>query len=177
MEELKAINKRLAERYGKSVFEDKPNFRVVWGGSQYEMRTGTYEKTTEAGLWLGRETCTRNEPKYPMWDEMWILERWCVNENNPEINCKFSYEPLWVFRDARNNPLPYDWEIIEALVNKYLFVTSPKLTDRDYASREEEQKKAEEEAYLDELKHEDAFPNKMYDTKAVTVPSNFERGK
>jgi len=177
MESLEHINRRIVENYGKSTHQDTPLFRVVWGGSQYEMRTGTYEKTTSAGLWLGRETCTRQEPKYPDWADMWILEIFLPNINNPEINCNFSYEPLWVFRDKHQNPLPYDWEIIEAILNKYLSGVHVILTDRDMRAQEEEKKGQETESFLDELRHTDPFKNKMYDSAVVTVPSNFERGK
>lgn len=168
METLEIVNKRLLDNYGVGV-EDQPRYRVVWSTSQYEMLTAIFTKTTEAGIYLGEELATRSTPKYSMYVDYWILEFVEPNLGNPELKAKYSYEPLWIFRDRNNNPLPYDWEVIEKIVYFHIH-KKPPVTERVHAHDFEEQKKREEAETLDFLQHNTPFPNKMYDSKVVTVP-------
>src|SRR5579872_4148122 len=116
MESLEVINQRLVDIYGRSMIQDLPNYRVVWAGSQREVRTGLYAKHTEAGIYLGEAVLTQEVEKYPDWKDYWVLEVPFWNHNNPELKADFSYEPLFFFKDPNGNPLPYDWEVIEKVV-------------------------------------------------------------
>lgn len=174
MESAESINKRLLENYGRGI-ADQPLFRVVYSDSQREKRFGTFMKETEAGIYLGTETCVRDCEKYPFFLNMWILETVKPNFSNPEILEKWSYEPLWVFKDRMQNPLPLDWEIIQKICYFYIHGEPDKRTQRDLDSAEEEKIGQETEMTLDYLKNNKPFPNKMYDSAVITVPSNFTK--
>lgn len=173
MELAESINSRLLESYGRAY--DLPLFRVVYSNSQREKRYGTFIKETEAGLYLGQETCVREVEKYPFYNDMWILEIIQPNISNPEIQEKLSYEPLWVFKDKKGNPLPLDWEIIQKICYFKLHGRSDARTQRDIDSAAEEKLNQEKEMTLDYLQHDKPFPNKMYDGAVVSVPSNFTK--
>lgn len=170
MEDLETVNKRLLDNYGRGVGE-LPAYRIVWGGSQQETRTGLYVKQTEAGIYLGESILTKDVEKYPEWKDYWILEIPQPNIANPELHASISYEPLWIFKDSVDNPLPYDWEVIEKIIYFHQHREAPK-TEKAMEHDFEEAKKKEEEETLDFLKHDEPFPNKMYDSSVVTVPSN-----
>jgi hypothetical protein len=173
METLEVINKRLLDNYGRGI-NDLPNYRVVWSSSQKEVIYGTFEKETTSGIYLGTETCEREVDKYPMYLDMWVLEHIQPNLNNPELRAKFSYEPIYIFKDKYDNALPLDWEVIEKIVYFHIHRVPPP-TNRDLQSREEEKQKKEEAEFLDYLQHDKPFPNKMYDGAVVTVPPNYEK--
>jgi hypothetical protein len=173
MEALEAINERLLANYGRGVSE-LPLFRVVWGGSQREMRTALYMKTTEAGLYLGEEVATRETEKYPEYLDMWILEVILPNDASFEIKAAYSYEMIWAFRDKNNNPLPYDWEVIEKICYCWLHKAAPKSQrelDHDY----KESIMKETAVTLDFLKHDKVLPKRASDAPMVTVPVNYEK--
>lgn len=166
------INKRLLENYGRGVGE-LPKYRLVWGGSQREIRTGLFTKHTEAGIYLGEAVKTEEVPKYPMYDRHWILEYVMPNLNNPELQAKISYEPIFVFRDSQGFPLPYDMEVIEKVIYHHqnpAQIKTPSMLEHEF----EESKKAEEIATLDFLQHDKVFPDRMYDSVIISVPSNYK---
>lgn len=171
MERLEVINQRLIDNYGKSEFEDRSFYRVSWAANEREIITGVFEGRTEAGIYVGTELRTQSVRKYPDWDDYWILEYIQPNLNNHELRANFSYEPIWVFRDSSGNPLPFDWEIIEKIIYFHKYgMSKPKKTQKELDHEQEEVKQQESAALLDELQHDEAFPNKMYDSKVVTVP-------
>lgn len=168
MEQLELVNKRLLDNYGRGVAE-KPLYRIVWSTSQIERRYGTFIKETEAGIFLGYETCERDVPKYQLFRDMWVLEWVQPNIGNNELRADVTYEPLYVFRDRDNNPLPYDWEIIEVIV-KYHQMRVVGKTQAMIDSEEQEKKRLESEAIYDELKQErDAFHGKLHDHEGVVL--------
>lgn len=173
MENLEIVNRRLLETWGRGVNE-YPLYRIVWSTSQLERRYGTFIKETEAGLYLGQETCERIVPKYFADPDTWILEWIQPNINNPELRAKVSYEPLWFFKDREGRPLPYDWEVIEFLIKNHQ--THVVLRNQRMIDSEEEAKKAKEaEEYLDQLKGEASpFHGKLTNGEGIVVPSSYK---
>lgn len=175
MELLEQVNKRLLDNYGRGL-QDLPKYRVVWGGAEKETRTGLFVKHTEAGIYLGEAVLTQEVEKYPQWKDYWILEFIQPNHFNHELKSKYSYEPIWIFKDRNDNPLPYDWEVIEKIVYYHINgQAKPAPTQRQLDHAEEEKIQKEKAETLDYLQHDEAFPDKMYDSKVVTVPSKYER--
>ena len=107
METLEIINKRLKDNYGETV--DKPNFRIVWSETEFENRLTNF--TNEGFELIHPEV--RQLPKYRQWiREKYVLERLTevpiINESElPES--RLSYEPLWVFEDAKGNAVRPTW--------------------------------------------------------------------
>jgi len=176
MEKLEEVNRRLLENYGRGVAE-LPLYRIVWSTNQTERRYGTFIKETPAGIYLGNETCEREVPKYPWAPDYWILEWVQPNVGNPELRAAISYEPLWIFKDKNNNPLPYDWEIIEILVKAHQTRVAPK-NQAMIDGEEAERKRKESEEYYDQLRGEASpFAGKLNvgAREAIVVPRNYEK--
>lgn len=172
MENLEIINRRLLETYGRGIGE-LPLYRIVWSTSQLEKRFGTFIKETESGIYLGEETCEREVPKYFMWPDFWILEFIQPNISNRELLAKVTYEPLWIFKDKENRPLPYDWDILLILIAAHQGRVIPK-TPAQLASEDQEKLEKEQAAYLDELKGEASpFHGKLEkgSREAIVVPN------
>lgn len=173
--DIEALNKRIADIYGKGIDDKSAKYRVVFADYQIETITGWWEKHTEAGLYLGREFCTRTTKKYLMYEGFWLLEYFQLNTSN-EISERFVYDVLWVFRSKDNKPLPPDWEVIEKIVYFHTHKAAPPsqaTLDHDYNERIEKEKIE----MLDFLRHDKTMPDRMFDTPLVTVPANFERNK
>ena len=117
MEQLETINQRLKDFYG--LFENgEPNWRIVWSDDQREKRFGTYEDTTENGIFLCEVTEWRELPKYPFVKHKYILERLIpVPEGNAdELTTKLSYESMWVFQDHFGNSLPPHFDVCQLII-------------------------------------------------------------
>lgn len=113
-EEVKTINQRLIDHYG--LFENgQPRYRVVWSDDEIEKRLTNF---TAEGFELPY-SIVREVPKYRQYiQHKFVLEGLVgVPEYQQEeaLN-KISYEPLWVFQDANNNPLPPKWQVIELVM-------------------------------------------------------------
>lgn len=170
MENLEIVNRRLLESFGRGVNE-LPLYRIVWSTSQMEKRYGTFIKETEAGIYLGQETCEREVPKYSYCPDQWILEWVQPNINNRELLAKISYEPLWVFWDRYGRSLPYDWDIILILVKNHQKRVELR-TDAMIRSAEQDAMDKEAEENLDRLKGEaQPFHGKLSNHEAIVVPN------
>lgn len=119
IEPLEVINRRLVDHYGATEERgvSRPNFRIVWSEDQMEMRRTEF--TDEGFQLLVPEV--RNLPKYRQWvKEKWVLERLTVvpfiNEADLPAS-KLSYEPIWVFEDAKGRALPPAWVIAQFVVD------------------------------------------------------------
>ncbi len=118
-EPLEIINKRLHDTYGET--EEKgnrlPNFRIVWSEDQREKRL--MHHTNEGFQLLNPEV--REVPKYKQWiKEKWVLERLTqvpvIDEKTLPMG-RLSYEPCWVFEDAKGRALPPNWVIAKFCVD------------------------------------------------------------
>lgn len=108
-ETLESINKQLVELFGVDTVTGKPMFRVVESWTQLEKRL---TNVTLEGFQLQYPEVLEL-PKYDQRDidykDKYILERLVVVpvyhlEELP--TAAQSYEPLWVFKDKQDNPLP-----------------------------------------------------------------------
>jgi hypothetical protein len=182
MEELDTINQRLADTYG--LFENGwANWRIVWGDDQREIRFGTFPKFSEAGIYLGEFTGWQEVPKYSQWiKHAWVLERLFPVPalNTKELTSKLSYEPVWVFRDGKDNPLPYNWDVCLIVINSILNESArrmgvkykdPELIEGEAAEIELERiKKLEIELFGNDTEVSDA----LFYKQGIVVPNNFE---
>lgn len=108
-EPIESINEQLISLFGIDSDTGRPMFRVVESWTQYEKRLSN---VTPEGFKL-QHPVVMEKPKYNQNDDDWkdkhILERLVivpvVNQNEIPSSA-MSYEPLWVFKDNFNNPLP-----------------------------------------------------------------------
>lgn len=108
-EPIESINEQLTSLFGIDSDTGRPMFRVVESWTQYEKRLSN---VTPEGFKL-QHPIVMEKPKYDQRDDDWkdkhILERLVivpiVNQNEIPSSA-MSYEPLWVFKDNFNNPLP-----------------------------------------------------------------------
>jgi hypothetical protein len=114
MENISVINKRLIERFGKSI-DGRANFRVVFSDTQFEKRYGTFEVYV-GPLFLREETCLKEVAKYDYIDGKHVLEELRFGDFPDQPFVTSSYEPLWTFMDKDRNPLYPVWEAVEIVV-------------------------------------------------------------
>lgn len=108
-EPIESINKQLVSLFGIDSDTGRPMFRVVSSWDQYEKRLSN---VTPEGMKL-QYPQVMEKPKYNQhdvdWKDKYILERLVIVPlvNQEELPTSgMSYEPLWVFKDNMNNPLP-----------------------------------------------------------------------
>lgn len=111
-ERLSVINQRLLDRYGR-IENGMARWRVVWSTEQFEKRW----VDCVAGIFLASPEI-REVPKYPLNQNFYILEHIMPTAGNPELIEPWSYEPVWTFKDAENNPLPAKWEAVEFIISR-----------------------------------------------------------
>ena len=108
-EPIESINRQLVSLFGIDSDTGRPMFRVVSSWDQYEKRLSNI---TPEGFKL-QYPVVMEKPKYNQndvdWKDKYILERLVIVPlaNQEELPTSgMSYEPLWVFKDNMNNPLP-----------------------------------------------------------------------
>lgn len=169
------INRNLEEIYGKDVSLNLPRYRIVWSSSQREKRLGTFEDWTEGGIYIRTVTEVREVPKYPLYEEYWVLEHLMFNNANPELTEKYSYEPLWVFGANGKGERQPLWKAVEILVHTHQYVKRKKTqVDVDI---EEEIRFQKEKAYFKTIIQNESpyIAGCLADGAAVTVPHNYEK--
>lgn len=119
------INKKLKDQFGAQ--DNLPNFRLARTNDQFE-----YRKVGNVVL--------EYRPKYSYLPRgYWVIERLLpVDGVNAEMlpGVKFSYEPLFVFRNPKNDePIPVVEDIVLALVHSCLFMQG-RATKRDFDAEE-----------------------------------------
>ena len=104
---------------------------------------------------------------------MYILERLVII---PDMNAhelpteKLSYEPIWVYRDVQDNPLPPLWDVTKIIVDT-LYAALGKKSLRNYVENPDENKekrikKIQEELFGNETDVSDALTYKS----GIVVP-------
>jgi hypothetical protein len=149
---IDSINKRLLENY--RVLDGRPIYRIVWSDDQLEKRFSN--KWTD---WCGpiiirsEYSATRTIKKY--WyinPPCWVMEKliflpssWHVKELVKELveAQNGTYEPIYPFRDSRNNPLPVVSDVVDFILERLHNPTkkSPKDLERIREIEEEEEVK------------------------------------
>lgn len=177
---LDSLNRRLKDIYG--LLGDKPRYRIVFSEDEYEIRMVYH---TPEGLELLTPQMQK-VPKYRIlgrdfW-ERYILERLTVipefQEN--QLTERLSYEPLWVFRDAKGGFLPPIWRACqfiienaeEAIRNKGIYTKYKDPESNPEEAKEVYEKRIQgliEELFGDETDTTDALAY----GEGIVVPHNY----
>ena len=182
LESVETINKRLLDYFGRFNTTDLPLWRVVWSEDQFEKRETEY---SDEGFQLLQPE-VRLLPKYRQWvHNKYILER-CLSypeEIERDVVDKITYEPVWVFQDAKENALPPKWEAIEVLITQ-VYKQAAKTTGQKYSDPDAVNNSKEAlELRRDKVNKmvEDLFGNET-DTgvslaykEGISVPSNYTK--
>ena len=172
MESVDTLNQRLIDHFGIDSDTGLPSFRIVWTNDQFEKRLVHH---LDSGIEL-LYPIVRIVRKYPFFKNFWVLERLVVI---PEINqsdlpeAKMSYEPIWVFRDINNKPLPPVWDASKIVID-VLYAALGKKSMRKYIEEdnaEERISKIQEELFGNETETSDALTYK----EGIVVPSVYNR--
>jgi hypothetical protein len=97
---------------------------------------------------------------------VWILEMF-MEYDNPEFLTKQSYEPLWTFVDAFDEPVKPN---LKACI---LLVESSLRGAQEVMSEDEQKEKAEKAAY-ETLGGNAGIADKLNAREGISVPSNFK---
>lgn len=156
--EINVINKQLLDTFGKPVALDKPHFRIVWSTDQLEKCYRENAVFTESGIFLRNEKGVSEGPKYPMFENKWVLERLYQTAGNPYLEevVPYSYEPVWVFGSANSNPDP-NWKAVLFMLNGMLFSKKKFLTAADVKLLEIEQIAQEKAKFKEMLKDDSPY--------------------
>jgi len=137
-EGIDVINSRLKDMYGLDVSVSKPNYRIVWSNSQYEIRTNPagFDIYGDEEIFLRTEFGPKEVEKYPLHPDMWVLE--CLQPKTARDipflvdPVMYSYEPLFIFGAGNSNPQPI-WKAVNFLVHAHKFrqAVTEKKTDKD----------------------------------------------
>lgn len=178
----KEVNKRLKLHYGCNVFGEQL-FRVVLSETQKEKRIGKFAD------WYGkifiREWHGINEvPKYGYLKDKLVLERWAspLFVHDPLIpeTSQGSYEPVYVFQDAKGNSLPLNEEFMRHIIYTLFHPAMPGDRASKLRTEEETFRKKEHEEFVDILSNESPYiASKLHGDKygkaeAVVVPANYK---
>jgi hypothetical protein len=175
---LDKMNLWLKDNFG--LVENQSRFRLVWSEDQYEIRKGTFDKLSDAGLYLGTEVGIKKIKKYPKY-EKYILENLVPNYSD-ELVTKLSYEPVWVFGlkgDPSGVSLDPTWDALSFLLfcitsykpgigAKYL-EDIPKTTEGIEEVKRQRIEKIAAELFGNETEVTDALAQR----DAIVVPRNY----
>ena len=178
MENVKLINKKLIDMYGKSV-TGQPYYRLVWSEDMYEIRKGDFDHHTASGIYLGTQyNVVDRVKKYGYFKDRYVLETFApelqamaqaVNKELVELD---GYEPLFVFTDKNRNYLKPEWWAIEYLIRRHREVIAhvEKRTDAMDKKVHEEEIEKEAEVFVDYLENESSnLMNKFRHQEAVLI--------
>ena len=110
--ELISINTKLRDYYG-SMGEGLPRYRVVWANDQFEKKLCTH---TPEGLELIHPIVDERPKYYKYWENKYVLEGFTDVPSGTDMLEKYSYEPIFTFEDAHENPLYPDWRVIRIII-------------------------------------------------------------
>lgn len=144
---MEAINKIL-ENFGKDL-DDKPFWRVVWAPEQLEYRHGTFRDFRELDgfKYFVDVTETRQVKRYNYIGDRWVLERWLPPDlaYNPEVPASQfgDFFPIFVFEDAKGEPLPVTETVVRHLVRIAEKSQSEAHTEKQITDEEKERERKE----------------------------------
>ena len=185
-ESIEIFNQRLKDQFGRYL-DGRQLWRVIFSDNEFEKRHGTYKDFTSEGFFLREVTEVREVPKYRQWvsPPCYILERLIeipLGAATDQIN-NTSYEPVWVFGSANNDPLYPSWNAIKVIIDT-VYENSAKalgvkykdpraeLSDPKIAAdvREKHLQEIEADLFGNETQVGDALAHKY----GVVVPANYE---
>lgn len=178
MEDIKRLNKKLDETYGRSV-DGRPIFRIVWSDSQTEKRVGTFREYI-GPIFLREETKLAERKKYPDIKSRWILEKLIFP---PAPYCyeldliNGSYEPIWTFEGKGGIFVKPEWWACEQLCKFAIYGPERRLTASELEDIDQKAFEKEVQHNLDVLEdHDPLIPNLIRAGEGIVVPSTFEKG-
>jgi hypothetical protein len=178
MESIETLNQRLIDYYGIDSDTGRPIFRIVWANDETEKRLMS---TLDTGIQLLYPE-VREVKKYPYLKDLYVLERlvYVPDRDQQELPAsKLSYEPLWVYKDDGNNPLPPIWNATKFVIDS-LYAALGKKSLAKYVDSEKNTTPEGREQRIDELQGElfgdetevgDALRYK----EGIVVPSNYKK--
>jgi hypothetical protein len=167
-ETIESINEKLAREFGY-VDGRLPKYRVVFSDDEREKRLVQH---TPEGLELIYPVVV-DKPKYKHYiQSLYILEKFFPVVGESDLVEKYSYEPLWVFRDKNGNYLPPKfWPckfLIEFHYDRQRLAQSYTQYKENYAEvLEKEVKEVEEMLFGDETSTTDSLTYK----EGIVVPN------
>lgn len=181
MENIKRLNKKLDETYGRSD-DGRPFFRISWSDSQTEKRFGTFREwlgTGPGAIFLREYTGVSERRKYPDIRERWVLEK-LIFPSSLGIHdwdlINGSYEPIWTFEGPGGSYQKPEWWACEMICKIAIYGPAAKITQAD---EEEIEQKAFDKAVahnLDILQNDEPdLVNAMRHGEAIVVPTTFEK--
>lgn len=154
-EEMKIVNTTLETLYGCGVEErtklgfklatsdERPRYRVVVAGEQFEPRKGRFEKFSDThGAVLSSSDVVRNCPKYGLIAEdpqQIVLEKLIFVPKIDELpnSGRIDYELLYLFRPDQQDP-SLIMKMVQLII--YAILNEPTKVASDYADLEMKQK-------------------------------------
>lgn len=169
MEDLKRLNKLLADRFGKH-FDGRPKWKLAWSEDLFEHRHGYFEDY-HGDIFLRSFEGVRYVRKYTSVHNRWILETLTFEPNNQIIKGAENghYEYIKAFGVDRNGkPIMPTWNMLEFLVK---LIIDPVKAKADIKAMEAADKKKFIEEAMDILEdHKPFIAGKLADGSAVVNP-------
>ena len=183
-ESIESINEQLLKNHGKMLGTEFPIWRVVWSDDQLEHRKGVFHYFDDSGNFQRSEVGVKEVRKYEYLKERYILERIMplAGQNAEEIkaNHNLSYEPVWVFEDAKNQYLPPLYRACDFVIHQILKqaakTVGAKYKDPDSDPKAARHNKSERVDKLieDLFGNETATGDLLNYKEGIAVPSNYE---
>ncbi len=167
------INEKLRDNFGIDTVSGLPIWRVVWSTDQLEKRL---TKFTETGIELVRPEVIEMKKYIPSLQDRYVLERLVVvpDFQQKEILTAISYEPLFFFENAKNEPLPPFYRVAEFVIYNVLFAQGQAGTLAKYKEDPDEKRKAELDKMLELFfGNETAVTDALQVGEGVVLPSKY----
>ena len=121
--QVETINGYLRQNF--RVLDGRPIYRLVWSDDQLEIRKGKFSDWY-GKIFIREYEAVREIKKY--WyikPPCWVLEKLIFMANAEVLKDIVSelvtaqngtYEPVYSFKDAKDNPLPVDFEVVQFIL-------------------------------------------------------------
>lgn len=166
---IAAINKFLLKQ--GTTLRGEPLLRLVWSTDQTEIRLGTFNDFY-GHIFVRTVREVRMVHKYPYLRDRWVLEMWippAALQGNPELvnSHEGSYEPIYVFEDAKGQYLEPNFRVVELIVGHLHKPRVAELTDAERLTQEikEHESRIDTSGVQNALHLHEAIVNPSGDTK------------
>jgi hypothetical protein len=148
---MNLLNEYLIRRMGFD-FDGRPKYRISWTTGVTEIRLGAWD-IYYGNIFVRTERGSKECLRYPADQNRYVLEM-LEFSRNPELPSasQGTYEPLFIFRDAKNNFLRPNMAVLEFMCDKIENPVKRRQSDVDEEEKQEEN--AEVEAFKDMLAEE-----------------------
>lgn len=170
MADLLVVNNRLKEYFGRDI-TGKANFRVVWSDGLLEKRMGSFSDFY-GSIFVRQQTEVREVPKYTYIKSRNVLEKLVHFDKTkvPELIESDSYEPIYVFQDAKGKSLPVTFYICQKIIHTLLHGEKFKLTDSDIEAEEQKRMAREADYFEEELDREEQIVKVKSYEGSIIIP-------